>query len=458
MIELEHFLVTEDSALKKALANIEKNKHGIIFATNGKDEITGIATDGDIRRKLIQDGNVNQPVSECLNRDFKWAKEGSSRESLLKYLDHQIRVIPLLNEKMQLVDVVSRYHLPVQKEEKTYARARSPVRISFGGGGSDLTHFFSTDLGAVINTTISLYSHATLRKRADRRVIVHSKDLDETLDAVNIDEAVKGFGSFRLVQAILKTVQPDYGFELYLNSDFPLGSGLGGSAVVSAAILGCFNEFRQDKWDDYELAELAYQAERIYLGIAGGWQDQYATVFGGFNFIEFKMEQNVIHPLRINPSVLLELEESLIICDTGLGHDSGMIHDNQRKMMSQDKVKELVKKNVTLTYEIRNQLLRGRLMKFGELLNEAWKLKRQFSSRISNKQIDHIYKTALKNGASGGKLMGAGGGGFFLFHVSPFKKFGVIKSLETMGLQIRQFRFDQEGLKSWSQRDNNSVK
>ena len=168
-------------------------------------------------------------------------------------------------------------------------------------GGSDLTHYFVDEGGAVINTTISLFSHATLRLRNDKQVIVHSRDLRDSLHASNLQEVFSHKGKFGLLQALLKTVHPDFGFELYLHSDFPMNSGLGGSAVVSAAVLGCFNQFRQDRWDLHELAELAFQAERLYQGVSGGWQDQYATVFGGFNFMEFRMDQNIVHPCASIP-------------------------------------------------------------------------------------------------------------------------------------------------------------
>ena len=230
-------------------------------------------------------------------------------------------------------------------------------------------------------------------------------------------------------------------------------SGLGGSAVVSAAVLGCFNQFRRDQWDLHELAEIAYQAERLYLGIAGGWQDQYATVFGGFNFMEFRMDQNIVHPLRIHVDTLLELEESLILCDTGIPHDSGDIHQDQRSQMQRPNVLQQVKKNVELTYQMRNQLLRGRVLEFGKSLHEAWQLKRQFSKKISTQRLDSIYEGAQKHGAVGGKLLGAGGGGFFIFYAPPFQKQDLMAYLELTGLNIRPFRFEPNGLSAWTARE-----
>lgn len=453
-MSLNLFLIAENAPLREALVKIEANHHGIILTVNSSGIVTGLATDGDIRRKLLEGASLDDPIVSCTNPEFVWADQATSRELLLKQLDHRIRVIPLLDAVRRLTGIISRDHVPVQVEEPTYARARSPVRISFGGGGSDLTHFFAGEGGAVINTTISLYSHATLRVRKDEQVIIHSRDLGESFYAPNLQGVFAQKGNFGLIQALLKAVHPDFGFELFLHSDFPMNSGLGGSAVVSAAVLGCFNQFRQDKWDLHELAELAFQAERLYHGVAGGWQDQYATVFGGFNFMEFRMDQNIVHPLRIHPDILLELEESLILCDTGTPHDSGDIHQDQRQQMQQESILQMVQSNVELTYRMRNHLLRGRLLQFGQCLHEAWQFKRQFSSKISNARLDQIYENTLNHGAIGGKLLGAGGGGFFIFYVPPFRKHELMNNIEAAGLKVHPFRFEQEGLRAWTAREH----
>ncbi len=452
-MELEKFLIIGSGSLREALLRIEANHHGIILTTDLSGAVIGLATDGDIRRKLLAGASLHDPIEASANSEFIWAARDTPRETLLKRLDHRIKVIPLLDAKRNLTGVVSRDHLPIQSEEPVYSRARSPVRISFGGGGSDLTHYFAGESGAVINTAISLYSHATLRLRDDEKIIIHSRDIGETLCTDNLASAMLQKGRFGLIQALLKAIQPDFGFELYLHSDFPMNTGLGGSAVVSAAVLGCFNQFRRDQWDLHEVAELAYQAERLYLDVAGGWQDQYATVFGGFNFMEFRMDQNIVHPLRIHTDILLELEESLILCDTGTTHDSGDIHQDQRQQMQLNHIRQQVKTNVELTYRMRNQLLRGKLLQFGQSLHEAWQLKRQFSAKISTARLDDIYGSALNHGAVGGKLLGAGGGGFFIFYVPPFHKHELMTNLEQEGLKIQPFRFEPEGLRAWTARE-----
>jgi len=452
-VNLELLKVEVNSTIKEALYKIDNNHLGIIIIVNAENKVVGIATDGDIRRSLLEGITIDDNIIECCNTNFVSALDNTPKENLIKILDHKIKVLPLLNFTGELIDVFHGNNLPVYKEEKVYARAKSPVRISFGGGGSDLTHYFINNGGAVINSTISLYSHASLIKRDDNKIIIDSRDLKEILEGEDLKDILSNKGNFGLIQAVLKVVNPEFGFELYLNSDFPMKSGLGGSAVVVSAILGCFNEFRIDKWNLYEIAEIAYQAERLVLCISGGWQDQYATVFGGINFMEFQAENNLIHPLRIDQQTILELEESIVLCDTKTIHESGDIHTDQKRQMSKTDVQHLVKKNVELTYLLRKCLLKNDLSRFGKLLDEAWQFKRQFSDKISTSHLDNIYEQAIETGALGGKLLGAGGGGFFIFYVPSNKKNILISKLESMGNMVRPFRFENDGLKSWSVRE-----
>tara|TARA_B100000925_G_C21995928_1_gene468925 strand:+ start:776 stop:2131 length:1356 start_codon:yes stop_codon:yes gene_type:complete len=450
---MNNFTIQKTETIKTALEKIESNGDGIICIVNKSNKLIGIATDGDIRRKLLDGITLDKPISSCMNVSFISASSNDSRETLLKLLDNGAKAIPLVDENKILLKLITRSNLPISGEKKNFARSKAPVRVSFGGGGSDLTHFFSKSNGAVINATISIYSHALLKQRSDKKVIIKSRDLNEVIEEDSLDLALKKKSNLNLIQSIIKLISPEYGFELEIYSDFPSNSGLGGSSAISAAVLGCFNEFRKDPWDTYELSELAFQAERLSLNIAGGWQDQYACTFGGFNFIEFNKDKNIIHPLRIQKSTKLELEENLILCDTGISHNSGNIHIDQKQSMQNKDIDSLVKHNVDLTYEIKNQLLRGKLNDFGVSMDKAWENKRRFSKSISSAEIDNIYSEAKKSGAIGGKLLGAGGGGFFLFYVDPSKRQKVVKKLEKMNLNIFRFIFDDLGLQTWKTRE-----
>jgi D-glycero-alpha-D-manno-heptose-7-phosphate kinase len=452
-MNLDSLKINKNSTIQDALIKIESNHKGFILVTNDDESIVGISTDGDIRRKLLENITIDDKILLCTNQNFVSASLETPNEILLKQLDHKIKAIPVLDSFNKLVTIVTKDHIPQKAEEKTYARAKSPVRISFGGGGSDTSSYFISNKGAVINATISLFSHSTLKLRDDEKIIINSLDLGEKIEFNEFRELLNYNGKFSLILSLIKTIKPTFGFELYLHSDFPMSSGLGGSAVVTSSILGCFNQLRNDKWDQYEIAEIAFQSERLNLGVAGGWQDQYATVFGGLNFMEFNSDQNIIHPIRLNPEILLELEESLILCYTGITHDSGNIHNDQKEQTKSTLVKERIESNVQLTFEMRNYLLKGKLYDFGKALHKAWELKKSFSSKISNPILDNVYEGAIQNGAIGGKLLGAGGGGYFLFYVQPFDKLKLMSWLESKNLKYTPFVFEDKGLQSWTVRE-----
>ncbi len=453
MTNLDNFLVLENSSVRDALEKIQLNKYGAVFVADIDGRVVGVVTDGDIRRSLLSKVGLDDSVGLCANRSFISVGLNASREELIKKLDHHIRVLPVLDDDGKVLHVVSRDRIPLKAEGSTFVRSRAPVRVSFGGGGSDTTSYFSGDSnGAVISATITVYAHATLRVRDDDRVSINSIDINQYVEYASVLDYFN-FHENDLIQSAIRVVRPNFGFDLFLNSDFPVGSGLGGSAAVTAAVLGVFNQLRRDQWSLYELAELAYESERLHLGVKGGWQDQYASVFGGINFMEFNMTKNMVYPLRVDPAILMELEESLILCDTGLLHESGEIHADQAMQLKEIEVRNLVKSNVDLTYEIRDSLLKGNLRNFAYSLDSAWKLKRQFSSKISSTKIDSIYQKAIENGALGGKLLGAGGGGFFLFYVDSFKKNELVGYLKSIGLSVIPFRFEGVGLQSWTVRN-----
>ena len=454
-MDFDNFIIIKSASIMSALLQIDLNHQGLIFVKDHSDKIIGLATDGDIRRYLLAGGDLQDSIEKCVNRNFIKANESAPREFLLKQLDQNIRMIPILDNNHKLLSILSRDHFPSKEEQKVFARAKSPVRISFGGGGSDTSNYFINHNGAVINATISLFSHASLKKRDDEKIYIHSLDLQDKVTFNNFQDILSYQGKFSLIQSVIKAIHPDFGFELYLHSDFPMNSGLGGSSVVLAAILGCFNQFRNDKWDQHDIAEIAYQAERLFLGVAGGWQDQYATVFGGLNFMEFKQEQNIIHPIRLPNDILLELEESLVLCFTGTTHDSGDIHKDQRLKSKSEDVEKRIQSNVEWTFDMRNHLLRGRLNEFGKSLDMAWQLKRSFSDRISNPWLDEIYAGAMENGAIGGKLLGAGGGGYFLFYAKHFYRHNLMDWIKGKNLEHVPFKFEENGLQSWTVREDN---
>ncbi len=446
-------VIDNNAKINNALKLLEKNTKGFILVEDESKSIVGVITDGDIRRNFLKGGKLEDNVMSCVNLDFTKGSVETPKELLLKKLDQNIKFIPILDSNNRLIRVITKNYIPINKEKNVYYRSKSPVRISFGGGGSDTSLFFLKNKGAVINTTVSLFTHSILKIRSDSKIIFNSNDLNDSIQFSNIEEMINYDGKFGLIKSIVQAVNPKYGFELYIDSDYPMNSGLGGSAVVASSILGCFNQLRIDKWDQYEISEIAYQAERLHLGVHGGWQDQYATVFGGLNFMEFNKKQNIINPIRLSNDIMLQLEDSLVLCYTGTTHDSGNIHLDQKKKTKEKDVNNRIIKNVELTYEMRNLLLKGKLDQFGKCLDMAWKLKRSFSSKISNKFLNNVYDEALKNGAYGGKLLGAGGGGYFLFYCPSNNRNRLINWINKSKLTYTPISFDNKGLQSWTVRN-----
>lgn len=212
-------------------------------------------------------------------------------------------------------------------------------------------------------------------------------------------------------------------------------------------MIGVFNEFREHKLDRYAIAEYAFEAERLELGVSGGWQDQYSTVFGGFNFLQFNREHNVVTPLRIEKDALNELEECFVLCHTDSEHlGAGIQDDNLNKTRSDNTVGERLK---NITDEMKRVLLKGEYKQFSMLLDETWQLKKENNSAVSNAKLDNIYNIAIKAGATAGRLLGTGGGGYFLFFTPPFCRYRVIEALQEQRLNAEAVLFDHSGLSSW---------
>jgi D-glycero-alpha-D-manno-heptose-7-phosphate kinase len=450
-MKTELFLANSEQSIQEIMVLIDQNKVGFIFLTDSNKKVIGLLTDGDLRRYLIKNTDTSKAASTIMNKNFVWVPETAEREQVLKILDQKIHFVPVLNSNMQLLKMVSKDYFPLSLQQEFYARSKSPVRISFGGGGTDMTKYFMQFGGVVLNSTIKMFSHCTLKKRDDGKIKIYSHDLGKTLEADGLEQLSNS--DFSLIVNLIKLINPSYGFELEIGSDFPIGSGLGGSAVVMSAIAGCFNQFRIDCWDNYEIAEICFQAERLSMGVAGGWQDQYATVFGGHNFMEFKQNNNIVHPLKLQNEIIKELEETLVLCYTNQNHQSGKIQTGlQNDLQSNKDLQGLVDQNKDLTYQMKDHLLRGRIPQLGKCVHASWNLKRKFSKSITDDRLDSIYNFATENGAYGGKLLGAGGGGYFLFFVEPFKKFTFMKTMAEKGYQCSNINFDEQGLQSWKVR------
>ena len=331
-------------------------------------------------------------------------------------------------------------------------RTKTPLRISFAGGGTDVPPYPELQGGCVLNATIDNFAWGSLRTRQDEMIRIESVDLDLCLE-FSVRDELRFDGRLDLVKGAIKRLeaQNGRGFDIFLHSDAPPGSGLGSSSALMVALVALVKEYMNIPLTDYEIAHLAYQIEREDLAIRGGLQDHYAATFGGFNFTEFYKDRVIVNPLRISPDTLNELEHNLLLCYTGTTRRSDRIIEDQtsRFELGDQVTLSALAMQKQLAVEMKNALLRRKLDDFGDLLHSAWQAKKQMSTKISNSMIDELYEEACKKGALGGKITGAGGGGYLLFYCAFEKKHKVGEQMKKMGAVPTEFAFESKGVQTW---------
>jgi D-glycero-alpha-D-manno-heptose-7-phosphate kinase len=332
-----------------------------------------------------------------------------------------------------------------------YFRARAPLRISFCGGGTDVSPYPEQHGGCVLSATINQYAYALLRPRRDTRLTLASLDYD-LVAKYDHPKRLKFDGQLDLLKAAVRALKVHRGADLWTHSDAPPGSGLGASSTLVIAILGVLREWLKLDLSAYDFAELAYRIERKDLGLAGGRQDQYAAAFGGFNFIEFERDATVVTPLRLRRETVEELQYRLLLAYVGQTRQSARIIERQTAsfVKGREATVEALHALRRQTREMTRALLLGRIDGFGELLHQAWEHKKKLDEGISNTHVDQLYALARREGAIGGKMPGAGGGGYFLLLTRFDRRHRVAAALEKRGVQVVPFQFEVRGLQSWS--------
>jgi D-glycero-alpha-D-manno-heptose-7-phosphate kinase len=329
-------------------------------------------------------------------------------------------------------------------------RAAAPLRISFVGGGTDFPHYYERHGGAVLSATIDHYAHVSVTPRKDREVRIRSLDLGH-LAEYHLDEGPTYDGVMDLAKAAIARVGVDGGLEMDVTSDAPPGSGLGGSSALVTAVVGALAALGGRSIGAKELARLSYAIEREDLGIAGGWQDQYAAAFGGFNLLEFSAGRVTLMPIAISRERLAELRANLLLCYTGTGRtDLGLI-DTQIRMYREGREETIVgmKHLHEMAYEMRDAVETGDLDALGGMLQQAYENKKLMNPHIADgTAIEQLFRTARDHGALGGKICGAGGGGYLLLYCKPERQPAVREALERAGGQFASFDFHPTGVQA----------
>lgn len=335
-------------------------------------------------------------------------------------------------------------------------RSKAPLRLGLAGGGTDVSPYCDEYGGAVLNATINMFAHCVIVPNDGQHITINLADFKET----GIFKRVKKLpinNAFKLCTAVYNRVISDFGFEprsfeITTYSDAPAGSGLGSSSAMVVAILRAFVEWLDLPLGEYDLANLAFKIEREDLEMSGGKQDQYASSFGGFNFIEFySNNQVIVNPLRVKRWIVDELEASLLLYYTGASRLSADIIDEQKSNVENKKIEAIDSMHSLKdsAVALKAAVLKGNTDEFARILGNSWERKKQMASSISNDKIDEIMSLAYSHGAVSGKVSGAGGGGFIFFFVKPENKTNLKFVLNELEGVVFDFQFTEGGCHSW---------
>lgn len=340
-------------------------------------------------------------------------------------------------------------------------RSKAPLRLGLAGGGTDVSPYSEMHGGLVLNATIDRYAYCTIEAR-DGAVEYNAPDVGRRIELPLADALITNATHLPLHHSVYRRVMREFnnGIPLPLRvttySDVPAGSGLGSSSTLVVAMVRAFVELLNIPIGDYEIANLAYEIERVDVGLSGGKQDQYAATFGGFNFIEFHTDgMVVVNPLRVKDWVRNELENSILLFFTGTSRSSAVIIDDQISRTAKGDIDTLagmhdLKESATA---MKACLLRGDFEGFAKCLRDGWRAKKLTSRSISNPQIAELYSFVLARGGTAAKISGAGGGGFMMIVCDPVRRYELIAQLESRGDgYVVPVAFIEKGAEAWTLR------
>ena len=335
-------------------------------------------------------------------------------------------------------------------------RSKAPLRLGLAGGGSDVSPYSDIYGGLILNATINLYAYCTIEETETGTIEINSID-SNSHRIYKSTKSLKIDGEATLIKGVYNRIVTDFdlaplSFKITTYNDAPAGSGLGTSSTMVVCIIKAFAEWLSLPLGDYETARLAYEIERVDLGLAGGKQDQYAAAFGGFNFIEFAQNDSIIvNPLKIKRWIIDELEASMLLYFTGASRESAKIIDEQKRNTSQgnNDAIEAMHNIKQSAIDMKVAILKGDVNAFAQIIHDGWVNKQKMATSITNATINQAMNVAINAGAKAGKVSGAGGGGFIMFVVDPVKKKNVERALGELGGFVLPFQFTDGGAHGW---------
>jgi len=443
----QKYFVRDSASILEVLERQEKYQIKSLIVINKDDRVIGMVSDGDIRRYQTQNVSEQLTLTQVMNKQFFRIYDNDDFD--LKIIQHDMSkgLVPILDSEQRLVDVYtddrkSLQFKPVQNDEFTVI---APTRITFAGGGTDVANWFKKYNGLCINAAINIYSRVSFSVRNDDLFYISSYNTREHLKYSRSE--LNAHSANNLILCALKKFPSLPGLDIKIFCEYQPGSGLGGSSSLCVALLKGLCHISDYSLTNRELQSLAYEVERNEASIKGGWQDQIASVEGGVNVISFDKKGPRNYKIESNYDDLNFLNNTFFLVRTGANRSSSSIHAQLEEMISDrnfvSKMFEIYKVAETME-EI---ILSKQFHKMGKLLNYSWKIKRKLYDGITNSEIDKLYSSLISFGASGGKLLGAGGSGYLLMVVDLKHQFDFMKNCAENEINLRRISIDREGVR-----------
>ncbi|MCH7850073.1 MAG: NTP transferase domain-containing protein [Nanoarchaeota archaeon] len=450
---IQELSASQDITVREALRHIRNSGSDILYLTEEDGVLAGIANSSILMRYITDGGDLEHSIGDAMVIDpTVMGSTSDSENDIQRLLETGTSIVPILDEGRMVVDMRFRKDTASIKTIFPTVSGKAPLRISFAGGGTDLEYHFKDHGGEVISTTIDKYVHLIASRRADKILTIVS---DNNSDPVILEGANLEYnGEFDIVKAAYTLVNPGFGVDFFLRNDIPPGRGLGSSASLATLVVKTLGELGGLGFAKKKIAEIAYEAEVSELGIKGGQQDQYAAVYGGFNWMEFERDDITMNPLGLGDESRHEFLSHITLCYTGSSHDSGSQHEAQQRAYTNnfhDNIERLNRIKVSAEKFRRNLFsTQPNFRELGNIIGRSWEDKRLLSLDVSNEKIDGLYGVGIQEGCYGGKLLGSGGGGYLLFIHPPKLTNKIRDALRNGGGEIMNFNFESKGAKTWN--------
>lgn len=447
MQNFQKYLVPDSATILEVLDRQEKYQIKSLIVINKDDRVIGMVSDGDIRRYQTQNASEQLTLTEVMNKQFFRIYDNDDFD--LKIIQHDMSkgLVPILDSEQRLVDVYtddrkSLQFKPVQNDEFTVI---APTRITFAGGGTDVANWFKKHNGLCINAAINIYSRVSFSIRNDEFFYISSYNTREHLEYSRSE--LNAYSANNLVLCALKKFPSLPGLNIKIFCDYQPGSGLGGSSSLCVALLKGLCHISGYSLTNRELQSLAYEVERNEASIKGGWQDQIASVEGGVNVISFDKKGPRNYKIENNYNDLNFLNNTFFLVRTGAMRSSSLIHAKLEELISDRNFVSNMFEIYKVAETMEELILSKQFHKLGKLLNHSWKIKRKLYDGITSSEIDKLYSSLISFGASGGKLLGAGGSGYLLMVVDLKHQFNFMKNCAENKINLQRISIDTEGVR-----------